>query len=200
MSGMRAGRRCGRYNCTVKLLVRITYNVTLIVSVLLSFALAALWISSYWLNFRIERDGEPDFSKQLVASHGYIAYIMYHHGAADPAWPRATIQIGTGDTFETRSYDEDWTNLSAGRPDWHGFAYEDFDFDDFYNHVSGRMAMIPLWLPFAVFAVAPGIVLIGRVRRARRKQNGRCPNCGYDLRATPQRCPECGRVPSKAGY
>jgi hypothetical protein len=47
------------------------------------------------------------------------------------------------------------------------------------------------------FVIVPSLVAYRlRVLRAQaieaRRRSGCCPSCGYDLRASPERCPECG--------
>jgi len=56
---------------------------------------------------------------------------------------------------------------------------------------------IPWWFPVALL-IAPRLERLERrclaarwIRRRRRR--GLCPGCGYDLRASSERCPECGR-------
>jgi hypothetical protein len=57
---------------------------------------------------------------------------------------------------------------------------------------------VPYWFPTLVLALLPaarGTSLLRRhLRTRRRRRLGHCRRCGYDLRATPQRCPECGAV------
>jgi hypothetical protein len=57
---------------------------------------------------------------------------------------------------------------------------------------------VPYWLLLAGTTVIPATWLLHRYRHRRRSNEGRCSACGYDLRATPDRCPECGTIPAPA--
>ena len=67
--------------------------------------------------------------------------------------------------------------------------------------LAGPQLTLPYWLILIVTSVVPIVwgcraVRIHRFNRLARLYLGQiCPRCGYDLRATPDRCPECGRIP-----
>jgi hypothetical protein len=104
-----------------------------------------------------------------------------------PAWPDPGVRIGVHAAgFEL--YVSDGGTVSLGTNNMYGST----------PVVAGspprvRVA-VPLWLGAVIFALPAIVVTVRRARCRRRRALHNCANCGYDLRATPGRCPECGSV------
>ena len=68
-----------------------------------------------------------------------------------------------------------------------------------FTSVPTRDVAVPHWLPALLLSLAPARRLVRRLQCRRRARAGLCPRCGYDLRATRDRCPECGAAGGVAG-
>jgi hypothetical protein len=65
----------------------------------------------------------------------------------------------------------------------------------FFGLIAWFLSLLgPILMGILILALAiPVAQLTIRDARSRRWRNaGLCPGCGYDIRATPERCPECG--------
>src|SRR5688500_17904342 len=78
-----------------------------------------------------------------------------------------------------------------------GFAYADLGS---IGMPTRRIAMlvIPYWSLALILSIVPVVALVRDRRRRWQRRNRRCLQCGYDLRATSDRCPECGTAIPRA--
>jgi len=79
----------------------------------------------------------------------------------------------------------------------HGFGWENSvklpPYDPLFKGGAGRRACtVPIWAIFFPPIILPTFKLNTLLRRRRRIADGKCVRCGYDLRASLGRCPECG--------
>jgi hypothetical protein len=158
-------------------------NFAAAVSLVLCVATSAWWVRSRWVSEIIGRVGE---SKVVV--------VDSRGGSLDLSVTRADPENEKPGPRPYYVWHTHATNGSSGGVMLGGKSVW------LWGHVSMSgfgWVVVPHWL--LVLATLPGAWLaLVRLRRwtlARVRRNyGHCPACGYDLRATPERCPECGSV------
>ena len=166
-------------------LLRLFTSVMATVCLLLGIALGTLWVRSYWRGDSLYH-----------ARGGNVVYTLYsgRGGLGAIRWVQP----------HTSSRETDFT-FGKPNPKYPTIAYEEslsgrlgFEYNSGVASPTPskyRSLVVPTWLP-ALLTAAPGtlwaIRSARRRRMRRRRSRGQCVQCGYDLRASPERCPECG--------
>ena len=175
-------------------LARHLFTLCSAVSLLMCVAVCVLWVRSYRVWDRVQQyrldAGDRKELRALSTGPGSIGYGCVH--LDDPSiqsWPRLSTP---------------WHWVHEPRPlstphkrkwSWLGFAAWDVPIHPGNGGGGVRGFQMPMWSLTLLFGIAsaPFLSHVRRWRGARRRrQSGLCRRCGYDLRASPERCPECG--------
>jgi hypothetical protein len=209
-----------RYNpASVRRFRRILLDALTVLSLLLFVATVALWVRSYWRSDLIGAQSAimPDGSQRggtLNSAWGSMEVVVWTRQYQRQTVPRDDAAFGhfsnpapAGTSTARRQYLK-----SIGAWQFLGFAFSRQEMDLTRQRSDGSAngaatpqtvwtVAIPQWFPTGLAAFLPGVWFLRKRRRQRserRAKSGRCPSCGYDLRATPERCPECGAVAGAA--
>ncbi len=179
-------------------LLRWAVNLLCLLSLLLCLATVGLWVRSHWICDLVCHSVAGRSATWIQSVHGRLHVVTtFDNFMYSETWYK------TGAISRQTS----WNGLLGGypaHPEWHfGFIYQTYSerclaprFARQTIHTTrNRLVVIPYWVPAALFALLPAVWLrrhFGLRHRARRLRLGLCLICGYDLRATPERCPECG--------
>jgi hypothetical protein len=144
------------------------------------------------LNVQRERFDGPDAS-QIAAMCGINEGAYYFRGPAAMDINEYCESWGTGSScatyFSRFGFFLGRNGFKSKRAQWIGQAPICDDID------TGVVVGIPYWF-IAVMALTPPALRARSFVGARTRRLGFCMRCGYDLRATPDRCPECGASPA----
>jgi hypothetical protein len=168
-------------------------NLLTVLSLVLCFGAVALWVRSFWMYDHVVWPVVNDASTLTVAQ-GTSAAGAIQIGTTSLTFPGGMPGTAAewggdlfGTTWETYPPEDVLVRLlprydaQRGTVGGHGAI-----------PVTTRFVVLPYWLPVFVALLLPAWNAARTVRSCRRQRQNRCVKCGYDLRATPGRCPECG--------
>jgi hypothetical protein len=192
-------------------------NVLVGVSLVLCVAAAVLWVRSYDIGelFEYVKLGSVDRTFSVYLLSGATGNIHFFRTQWSFKKPGLAEKFALSDS---ELFHEGFHFYSSGPLSkttfslpyaWHflGFGFQgwrpqldpaDLSIEAGSQFVSELDLQIPDWFIVLLTASLPAIAVWFRLKRRSRSRKCLCLVCGYDLRATPNRCPECGTaVPTK---
>jgi hypothetical protein len=152
------------------------------------------WSDGVALLLKIDPHAHPISDWKLPPQHDYI-YELDGYGSAYQLQPGDTDPILTQYGFTLENVVVEVVYRQGGRRGIFDHYPEEFRL--------AKYLVLPYWF---LFPLCVGGTLFIHWRRLeqqvsgfkqrRRVAAGKCAFCGYDVRATPARCPECGLVPT----
>ena len=181
---------------------RILYNLLTAISLLLLLTTVTVWVRSYWVSdeFSWILFAQDFQGKGIICSRGGIKYSKYE--THSPEFHRLQAEwIFHHSVRKATEYPiyQDSSVLPLLPPRYRAIGFEYVPKATAQENSgltsSASSLTLPLYFPTLLFTLLPAHYFFRtrrRRRRAKRIAQGHCPACNYDLRASPDRCPECG--------
>ena len=189
--------------------LRILRAAATLLSLLLCLASVVLWVRSYRVRDQFEvtrvpagravdRGDDPFIPEGLLVGTLHTLYLSTFPdrvAIGHESWE----DVFTAAVANTRRWSASEGEVISDIDSVDSYTASRFGFGIDWNVHTGLLrpdrhvhaVRLPLWFATLFTAVLPALALRRYLRR-RRYGPGCCRRCGYDLRATPERCPECG--------
>jgi hypothetical protein len=179
-------------------------NLLTALSLLLCVAAGALWVRSRrvgdWLTHTVTDETALDYGRHVSEWAAFSGDGGIQLSRLSYTWGFGIgRQNGMGDGWGLRESGPKAGDDLGPWGDEFGFAFDVEESLEPVDDGGGTIALMPLytaviafphWFVVLLFAALPGWRL--HKHRWRQPRPGLCAACAYDLRATPDRCPECG--------
>jgi hypothetical protein len=179
-------------------------SACLAASVLAFIAVGALWLRSHIKTdyvYLALRDAPPVMEKNLWVYTSRVGPAInletIEGGSRRPPQPlwRTGASSAAGQALGYRVWERHGARHLAGF--WFHEEQSRYVYPDGASSGTSRYVVVPWWFLCLASGVCPAWWVLRRCKTRSARRRGACHVCGYDLRASPERCPECGTPAAK---
>jgi hypothetical protein len=187
---------------------RLLCNAATGTSLTLAALIAILWIRGHFRQDQFYYPTDRRAGNRWIArcwsvcgGPGIVEFELVQLNSDHWSWPDDGDLNGLRNHHVLVRSEPDLLEPIHGHSHWRtlGFAWNRFHSAQGSRIQDNWTIDVPYWFVLLLPLIAPAVRARLHLKDRRRASAGRCHACGYDLRATPERCPECGMIPSGRG-